>query len=875
MDYKLIQKADRELIYYGIYNTELETIDGGDILSKIRQKYFETQKRQKNRSTYNIMGTIYRCSYNMEENKPLKWKKLIGSQLAEYSVICEEGYYIESVDNERHPYKKAYYDNSHMLLRVEFFSKKDRDNPICTVIPSTDGERSVLVRKNNGSMDVLYPFEQVVDKEHTENLNNTLGEPQIFCRTNSGSYYFCNEPEATGRQTMLDKILEVENSDIVNQANDEIIEPSFNIADVTSDAKKSDTENSHEYDEENNVSDNSSVYAGNIDTYEQAEQEENNVMTVASTETCTSYDTVQDKHEQPCTFASECPYEMTEKLIIESGESKYYYYGDVVGDKRSGIGRTAMSSGKTAYEGGYRDDKRNGFGVYYYKSGKLCYAGSWKDNKREGLGIAFSPNDGSIFVGNWKNNQSYGVGASFDKNGSLIYVGKATDGKRSGAGITYSAEKDNFFVGKYKDGEFLGTGTQFDSEGNMLYVGGYKDNVRIGMGISYKTDGSVCYRGEWKNNLYDGKGTLYLDDGKILRGTFKNGKADGKCSLTDRTGRLIYIGSFENDMYNGAGRLFLDEGAYVEGNFDNGEPTGIFNEYDRYSHLVYCGEWSNMHRNGRGIEYTDGEKIYDGAFVNSVYEGEGKLYRDGMLVYSGEFSGGMRSGTGAEYNSNEIMYFGMWKNDCYSGCGVLYENGSARFAGQFRSGKRHGRINEIYNGRVIRKCLYSDDALTYVCEFSEDNIMTYFGNMADGKRNGMGCSYNDTCEKEFEGIFKNGIPEKTMQVFYKGLDALPECEQLKDSEYEKYRFAPEYAIDMAYVNGKYTGCLSGGMPEGRGTMLFCDHRYTGIFSKGFADGIGIIYMNDGREIKGSFSTRPHKESKRLQFADITYYVIAD
>ncbi len=863
MDYKLFQKADRELIYYGIYHKEFETQDGGDILSNIRQKFFETRNKQKNRSTYNIMGTIYRCSYNMEEGKPLKWKKLIGSQLAEYSVISEDGYYVETVDKERHPYKKAYYDNSHNLLRVEFYSKNDRKNPICTVTPSSDGERSVLVRKSNGLTDVLYPFEQVVDKGLTERLNHICGEPQIFCRTNSGSYYFCNEPESVLRQTELDKMLESENSPEVI----EIFEPAFDINDIELNENKksdeySDDDESSLYDRINSLEDAVSV-AGN-------ETNEKSPLSDLSEKADDS-----DSDNSSCTFTSECPYENTEKLIIESGDSKYYYYGNVTDDKRSGVGRTTMSDGRTAYEGGYKEDKRDGFGVYYYKSGKLCYVGSWKQNRREGMGIAFSPNDGSVYIGSWHDNEATGIGASFDNEGKLVYLGKTKEGKRNGAGVTYSTEGDNFFIGKYKDGIFLGTGTQFDSEGNMLYVGGYEDNVRVGSGISYNADGSVCYSGEWKDNQYNGKGILYLDNGAILRGYFKNGKAEGKCILADRTGQLIYMGGFSNNMYNGAGRLFFEGGAYVEGRFADGEPTGIFNEYDGDSHLVYCGEWSNMHRNGRGVEYVNGEKVYDGSFVNSVYEGSGKLYRNGVQVYIGEFKNGMRCGIGTEYNGDEVIYSGMWENDFYSGCGILYENGIARYVGEFKDGKRHGRINEVYDGRVRRKCIYGDNILTYMCEYSEDNTIVYFGNMTDGKRNGMGCSYNGECEKEFEGIFKNDIPEKTMQVFYKSLDNLPECDRLSGTEYEKYRIAPEYAIDMDYADGKYTGCLSKGIPEGRGTVLFCDHRYTGIFSKGSAEGKGVIYMSDGRIIRGKFSTRPFKGSKRLKFTNMTYYGIED
>lgn len=880
MDYKLVQKADKELIYYGIYNTELEVQDGGDILCTVRKRYFETGKRQKNRSTFNILGELYRSSYNMEEGKPLKWKKLIGNQLAERVVVSNDGYFVESSDRERHPYKRAYYDNFHNLLRVEFYSYADRRNPICTVIPSSDGERSVLVRKNDGMTDVLYPFEHVLDKELTQKLNIISGEPQIFCRTNSGSYYFCNEQEAVARQQALEKMLEREEADNMTDIAQEQVEPSFEVNTAALDMPEEKTterpqtpitETVHpERTEPDEPIKEETVSAEPAEEVIAEEQDIQPDLSIEAFADDTSEFAVQ---KAPCAFMEECPYENVDKLIIESGGRQYFYFGDIIDDKRSGSGRTAMYDGRTAYEGGYKDDKRDGFGVYYFKSGKLCYAGSWKQNRREGLGIAFSPNDGSAFIGRWHDNASVGIGASFDRDGRPVYFGKTKDGKRDGAGITYSAERDTFFVGKYKDGEFLGTGTQFDSEGNMLYVGGYRGNVRQGEGLSYNGDGSVCYKGEWKNNLYHGEGTLYLEDGCILKGTFRNGKAEGNCRLTDGLGRIIYSGSFANDMYNGTGRLFAEDGGYVEGRFVDGEPTGIFNEYDRDKQLIYCGEWTDMHRSGKGIEYKNGVKVYDGSFVNSVYEGSGKLYRDGQLIYSGGFTGGIRNGLGTEYNGDEVVYFGIWENNSYNGSGILYEGGIPRYAGSFENGKRQGRVNEIYNGKVKRKCIYRDDVLTYMCEYSEDGTIIYFGNVTDGKKSGMGCLYNDFCEKEFEGIFRNDVPEKPMQVFFKELEDLHECEHLSGTDYDNYRYTPEYAVEQEYADGMYTGQLRNGVPHGKGTILYYDHRYTGIFADGKAAGEGIIYMRDGSVIRGEFSTTATDTSDRIDFANVTYYRI--
>lgn len=125
-------------------------------------------------------------------------------------------------------------------------------------------------------------------------------------------------------------------------------------------------------------------------------------------------------------------------LIINSGNEKYCYYGDINDDcMRDGYGRTEMSNGKTAYEGNYKNNKRNGFGSFYYKNGGLCYTGEWKDNKRNGFGVGVRSSDGSFHAGTWSNNKPEGVGARFDKYGKLSYIANFKNGKVSGLCVEY------------------------------------------------------------------------------------------------------------------------------------------------------------------------------------------------------------------------------------------------------------------------------------------------------------------------------------------------------------------------------------------------------------------------------------------------------
>ncbi len=932
MDYDFSKTLDKNIIFYSIYNTESEVQDESDVLYKVRRSFFESGRRMKNRDTIKTVDSTFRYSFTIENGKILKWKKLMGNQQVERVIETADGYYVESLDFAKRPIKKTYYNYFHIWQKSEFYSLSDRIVPIYVLTPSFENNSPVMIRtKQKGYTDILYPFNVPLDKSLTEKLNIISGEPQIFCRTSQGDFYFCTKAELEERKNSLNKMIQRDsytNENKSDSADESAKEPSafvINSEKLTEDKKdnffdlsKSDevrisSENNKKISGEELIlkldeiiqenKDDSKVETKKISesndgklnpvTMEESrielsndnddKTEENSNISekynceaeIESLSTSFIYEQgeIPPERETTCVFASDCPYETIQKQIIESGGKQYFYFGELSNNKRNGRGRTAMKSGETAYEGNYINDKRDGFGVYYYKSGKLCYAGNWKNNKRNGLGSAFSPLDGSVYIGEWKDDLSVGVGASFDYKGKLMYLGKLQNGKKDGAGITFDENKNTFFVGKYKDGSFLGTGTQFSSDGTMLYTGEYKGNMRCGTGTSYNADGTVKYSGRWFNNVYDGEGVLNLENGGRLTGNFKNGKAFGKGTITDKNERVIYVGSFVDDIYNGTGRLFSDDGAYAEGRFVDGEPTGVFNEYNSDGKLIYSGEWNDMRRNGRGIEYKNGEKIYEGGFVNSEYCGDGKQFKDNKLIYTGAFSNGKRNGFGVEFKNDKMVYQGMWSNDAYGGSGIVYENGNAKFAGVFSDGKRNGRINEISNNRVIRKCLYKDDELIYMCEYGKENSLLYYGSVKDNQRNGMGCSFIPYCEKQFEGIFKNGEPEKPMKVFLKELSELPECRELENTEYELYRKTPEYIIEKNISGGIFTGRLKNGKPDGKGTILYSDHRYTGVFSDGEPDGEGVIYMRDGKEIKGFFRSEPFEGCETIILANITYYKI--
>ncbi|MGN0517818.1 MAG: hypothetical protein ACI4II_03735 [Acutalibacteraceae bacterium] len=565
---------------------------------------------------------------------------------------------------------------------------------------------------------------------------------------------------------------------------------------------------------------------------------------------------------------------IVDKIIPVSDTENYYYYGNLRNGMRYGQGRTAMQDGRTAYEGRYADDKRDGFGVYYYKTGRICYVGNWIQNRRNGMGIAFRPSDESVYIGKWEDDMPVGMGAKFDQSGNLLFAGKWENGARNGAGISYNSEDGSLFISRWENDSPTNYGTRFDKNGNLEYIGYWENGQRHGTGIQYGENGFVIYSGDWLNDKYHGTGRLTLENGNTIDGSFIDGRISGAAIETDTNGVQVYRGEWSNNKYNGLGRKYLKNGCWYEGRFIDGSPVGILSGYDKNGSLIYEGEWKNDCYHGKGVCYHDGVKIYEGDFEQGTRHGIGREYENNVCIYIGGFSGDKRNGFGMSYKNGKSQYMGKWKDNLYCGSGVLYDAGIPVYAGQFRDGMLNGRINEIHEGKVIRESIFVNNSCTYMREYSNDGAyLSYEGNVKNGIREGMGCSFNIYGEKTFEGIFKDNKPFKSMKISLKELEPLNYYEQLKDTDYEKFRTGLDYVIELNIGGGIYSGQTIAGRPNGLGTILYTDHRYTGHFEGGSACGEGVLYKGDGDEIKGVFSPTPGEDTEEIVFDyDVTYYV---
>lgn len=332
------------------------------------------------------------------------------------------------------------------ISKSEYFDFNEEDNP--SVFDDVEDSSSLdlenIALDNEDTVEV-----ESISAEYDDTSENTV-EPEETTTTEENIEENIENKEAVVEEPVDEEKEEIETSQNTDEqsnieensvdTNDEKTEDITGKTDVAEETENTTVEESQieenpteqqEIVEENSIDDDTKV-APNF-TNEEILREVLNAMMNNSKE---------NEPPKVVTSVNETPqaerFDKNADLIVNSGNEKYCYYGDINDDcMRDGYGRTEMSNGKTAYEGYYKDNKRNGFGSFYYKNGGLCYTGEWKDNKRNGFGVGVRSSDGSFHAGIWNNNKPNGVGARFDKYGKLSYIANFKNGKESGLCVEY------------------------------------------------------------------------------------------------------------------------------------------------------------------------------------------------------------------------------------------------------------------------------------------------------------------------------------------------------------------------------------------------------------------------------------------------------
>lgn len=924
MAYTIKPPAAGTVPYFTAYLlTEEPAKFSSDVLLKVRRDYFTSGKKQKDRLFMTAQGEAVRCVYAMEKNKPLKWKKEVQGRQEEMAVTeGASGYRVESQGFSGAPVKKARFDNAHTWLNTEYYDLEGKT--LRAVLMPWTNERSACL--------ALYPEQdktpvllRSVPMPEDETLLSELVrdvEPQACAQTQQGLFYFCDDEKRSIWEGKLEQKTkephkpkaskprrkpggfqfdkEALKSDIETLSFDirtaavpfagamqEQPSPVKKTGKTTKEAKPSNAKAVKAPEAPPETSIPAEITQPGVPLMETPVMEPEKMADKKKTDAPVKAAQVEPKEavlppaaEKPApqkktakgTAARKTPGGSlpADKVIALSAKEKGLYFGPLdENGRRTGMGRTQQQNGRTLYDGDYLCDMRDGFGAYYFKTGRLSYVGGWKENKRSGFGIAFRPTDGSVHVGVFEDDHPKGVCARFDKEGRMTFAGSWKGGVKNGAGIALEDDGSMTVTGFVNDRQ-NGTATVLDSYGRVLYSGGYKNGHKEGEGLLFHQDGSLAYSGAFHNDKYEGTGTLYLEDGGTICGEFSAGMPNGRALKRMASGALIYDGLWKNGSYNGQGRLYMQDGSFMEGLFQNGSMHGEFTCFTKDGAVTYKGTLKDGLYDGHGLLYRDGSAVYDGAFAEGEKSGIGREYEGGACVYMGSFAKGVRCGFGILCKGAEQLFSGFFDGGVPCGQGVSYIGGLPKYAGCFEDGKPHGRVNEIEGQAVAAQCIFERGDCRYERRFRSDGSLAFEGNIKDGKPEGMGASFNEYGEKTFEGIFKYGEPFKSMKVITTELEGLPYVEKLKNTDYETFRAAPEYAVEQPLCGGVYSGGLKNGLPHGRGTMLYPDHRYTGGYSEGKAFGDGIVYLSDGAQLCGRFLKEKTTASEHMEFLNASY-----
>lgn len=351
--------------------------------------------------------------------------------------------------------------------------------------------------------------------------------------------------------------------------------------------------------------------------------------------------------------------------------------------EKTTVGPYVYSNGD-AYFGVLDANQRTGYGVYVSKASGCSYTGMFQKNQRHGFGVLIHSELGQ-YAGGFRKDKKHGHGALIFKDGCASYYGTFANGYFEGLGILCddtSARKT----------------TSKDCNNTTIYIGEWLAGLRHGEGMEMN-DGCV-YKGTFVNGKRDGKGTLFMD------------KKKSKSSASSSGPTIIYSGEWYDDKYHGEGvwmdhQLDASENSTRkpkgiirwEGNFTAGKKHGYGVLTDETENMEWKGTWHDDNpMNGKWrISYADGG-IYSGeaeivdsteAFeersssikmplnastIPAIPEGFGTFQYPNGDIYVGNFEQGVRSGIGSCHFASGEHWEGTWSNDALDnkfGYGVL------------------------------------------------------------------------------------------------------------------------------------------------------------------------------------------------------------
>ncbi|MBQ9514653.1 MAG: hypothetical protein IJR57_00955 [Ruminococcus sp.] len=476
------------------FNFCLKDVDdtdlSGDLLTGVRESYFRSFQRIRDRITENSESSSFSYDYAIEKEKPMKWvvKNPDGKTVQEVMLSDNGKYYIYFYEGDALT-KRLLFSKHHTLLKGEYFDTATGVVKHTLEPRKAQGGLCILYSvKTNPQPTPLFEEPEIADVRIAERMEKEFDSYTAVASTDRGVVRFLSDEQLSEFNAFKEKceqeLAAIKEETFVEATPllDKIKATDFNVKrnlssslDITRAMAFSMQEDSEVVEPEPIVEEKAEPYEPVEAVIEETAAEVTEVETVAEPEQAEpvseSAETDEEQSEETADepvetetqsvepdTAVEPEKEESERDKAENEPDKrimadgaiYSYYGELDDNgNRSGYGRTLTELGRTAYEGHYFNDKRSGNGSYFYKNGSLCYTGDWLENARHGVGVGVSSHDGSIHVGNWRNNKPEGNGVRLTAEGDIKFVCKElSDGSTV---LMHYMPDDTIAVSKYDE----------------------------------------------------------------------------------------------------------------------------------------------------------------------------------------------------------------------------------------------------------------------------------------------------------------------------------------------------------------------------------------------------------------------------------------
>ena len=261
------------------------------------------------------------------------------------------------------------------------------------------------------------------------------------------------------------------------------------------------------------------------------------------------------------------------------------------------------------------------------------YFGDLADGIYHGIGFK-QEIDGSMYYGCWKNGNREGMGMQAEFDGSLVIGEWAANLLVESKLKIWPAEEKHFimFAG-HMDGNRPKEGTLLCTDGKR-YTGIFTD---------------------WRGNSFDGEGVIFRPNKRLFAGHWKDGNNDvGGVTLNANNPDANLIGTLSNVSKH-----------YIVKSWEN-DPIKRF----------FFGDTVDDAKNAEGFLMTTKLDTYEGSIKNSNWNGNGLLWDTANEVRIGNWQNGKLSGLGIYFRFLEDSiecYLGNFNNSVFDGEGALFK----------------------------------------------------------------------------------------------------------------------------------------------------------------------------------------------------------